>query len=196
MTWEHVLPILTLVLGYAGSQFSDRLRERHERERIVVQRAADVEGEALIGLQDLLIDLPHEWAAILNRVDEYDREFGRGNINEDLAYEAVVKIGRPWQRAKLLASRIMDDALRTNVEATIQLAYPFHFREVSRMVGGLPHSYAAWRWSGVCACEKSAISEKGVGGLFRLIRFFRMSGDAALAAAGVFVGGHDQAPAL
>jgi hypothetical protein len=35
MTWEQftdVLPILTLALGYAGSQFSDRLRERHERD--------------------------------------------------------------------------------------------------------------------------------------------------------------------
>jgi hypothetical protein len=141
MTWEHVLPILTLVLGYAGAQFSDRLRERRERERIIVQRATDVEGEALLELQDLLIALPHEWVEWLNRLSDYEREHGAGNIDPEDAYEQAVQIGRPWQRAKLLASRIMDDALRTNVQATIELAYPFHFREVSHMLGGLPHSY-------------------------------------------------------
>jgi hypothetical protein len=142
MTWEQftdVLPILTLVLGYAGSQFNDRHRERHEREQVILQRAADVEGEALLALQDLLIDLPHLWVEDLNRWHDHERE--RGELDPEDAYEQAVRIGRPWQRAKLLASRIMDDALRTTVQETIQLAYPFHFREVSRMLVGLTHSY-------------------------------------------------------
>ena len=50
-------------------------------------------------------------------------------------------MGRPSQRAALLASRIMDDALRITVQATIELAYPYHFREVSNMLGGDPHPY-------------------------------------------------------
>jgi hypothetical protein len=166
MTWEQftdVLPILTLVLGYAGSQFNDRHRERHEREQVILQRAADVEGEALLALQDLLIDLPHQWADRLGRWHDYEME--RGGLDPEDAYEQAVKIGRPWQRATLLASRIMDDALRTTVQATIELVYPFRFREVSRMLGGLPHSYDDYPFDKALASVAEAT--QAIGGRLR-----------------------------
>jgi hypothetical protein len=90
MTWEQftdVLPILTLVLGFAGSQVLDRRRERHDRDRVVLQRAADVEGEALLELQALLIDLPHEWLDWLNRLVEHEAEFGQGVLDPEVAFE-------------------------------------------------------------------------------------------------------------
>lgn len=166
MTWEQftdVLPILTLALGYAGSQFSDRLRERHERERIVLQRAADVEGEALLELQDLLIDLPDKWLDHLDRWHRHDAE--QGALDGDEAYEAAVRIGRPWRRATLLASRIMDDALRTTVQATIKLAYPFHLREVTLMLSGDPHDYDDYPYDEALAAVDDAT--EAIGGRLR-----------------------------
>jgi hypothetical protein len=162
MTWEQftdILPILTLVLGYAGSQFGDRLRERHERERIVLQRAADVEGEALLELQDLLIDLPDKWLDNLHRWHRHEME--RGELDPDDAYDEAVKWGQPWQRATKLASRISDDALRTTVQATIELAYPFQLRQVSLMLSGHRHDYRDYAYDEALAAVADATEAIG-----------------------------------
>jgi hypothetical protein len=96
---------------------------------------------------------------------DYERDHGGGNIDPEDAYDQAVQIGRPWQRAKLLASRIIDDALRTNVQATIDLAYPFHFREVSRMLGGFPHSYGEYPFDQALASVAEAT--EAIGGRLR-----------------------------
>lgn len=117
MTWDQftdVLPVATLILGYLGSQYSERRKERHEREQIVLQRAADVGGEALLELQDLIIELPDKWLDHIDRWHQYQVSHG-GEMDPNDAYTEAVKIGRPYQRATLLASRIVDDTLRTKI---------------------------------------------------------------------------------
>jgi hypothetical protein len=72
MTWEQftdVLPILTLILGYGGSRLSDRWREDKDRERIMVQRAAEVDGEALLELQDLFVRMPAKWGEAVDYIN-------------------------------------------------------------------------------------------------------------------------------
>jgi hypothetical protein len=48
------------VAGFVLSQITERRRERHDRDRIVLQRATDVEREALLELQERLPELQVE----------------------------------------------------------------------------------------------------------------------------------------
>jgi hypothetical protein len=60
----------------------------------------------------------------------------------------------------LLASRIMDDGLRTTVQATVELAYPFHFDEVSRTFAGT-HRYDVFPWDEALASVAEATQAIG-----------------------------------
>jgi len=137
--FTDVLPLLTLVGGFLASQRIERRRERHDRNRIVLQRATDVEGEALLELQERLPELQVEWVDLLDRWARFVDQ--GGELDPEDAYEASVKAARPWLRARLLATRIEDDALRGRVEATIELVYPFRHQEVSKLLTGRTHPY-------------------------------------------------------
>jgi hypothetical protein len=124
MTWEQftdllaiVLPIVTLILGFAGSRLSDQWREDKDRERIVVQRAADVEGEALLKLQDLFVRMPTKWDDAIN----YINAAVRSEIDPP-PHEAYTIVSEPRQMqidAVTLASRIVDDDVRTKVRTAL-----------------------------------------------------------------------------
>jgi hypothetical protein len=58
--WDQLWPALALVAGFVLSQITERRRERHDRDRIVLQRATDVEREALLELQERLPELQVE----------------------------------------------------------------------------------------------------------------------------------------
>jgi hypothetical protein len=126
MTWEQftdVLPIITLILGYAGTRQSDRWKERKDRERDILRRVEDREDAALVELQDVLPTLPVTEADVVNALNEV------GNSSEaDVkkrylpVREALTKSHRQEQRARVLASRVRDAELRTTIVDAIGIA--------------------------------------------------------------------------
>jgi hypothetical protein len=121
--WEGVLPVVTLVLGYFGSLYTERWREERERERAVLNRIADIETEALIELQDLLITLPRLWS---DRVDAVNRVIAARTPGRWSEIDRAEKIAasEARNRALALATRIADPDLSHGVREAILEACP------------------------------------------------------------------------
>ena len=71
MSWEAVLPIVTLVLGYFGSLYTESRRDKRQREQAELEVIVQTEREALLELQDRLPNVPPAWQrqiAALNKI--------------------------------------------------------------------------------------------------------------------------------
>jgi hypothetical protein len=69
--------------------------------------------------------------------DTVDRANSVGGAEPDDAYRATVDAAKPWQRAHMLSSRIVDDSLRRLVEDAIDLAYPYDDVDLPSLFVGL-----------------------------------------------------------
>jgi hypothetical protein len=106
MTWERffdaLLPFIGVIIGVASTRLGDERREKHERERIVVNRAIDIEGEALIELQDRLVELPAVWIEPSWMIYTSNEERGVGGTDPEDAYAVVTRAAEPMHRARVL----------------------------------------------------------------------------------------------
>ena len=109
MTWERffdaLLPFIGVIIGVASTRLGDERREKHERERIVVNRAIDIEGEALIELQDRLVELPAVWIELSWMICTSNEERGVGGTDPEDAYAVVTRATEPMHRARVLVTR-------------------------------------------------------------------------------------------
>jgi hypothetical protein len=121
MTWEQfttllaiILPVVTFGLGYVGSLYTESKRDRRERERVAVARRAEVEQEALLEVQSILLTLPTLY------LDMSEKLAGAETVEAwDAAKPDVHRAAGPTNRALMLATRVIDDTLRQTIEETI-----------------------------------------------------------------------------
>ena len=150
MSWEAVPPVITLVLGYLGSLYTERWREGRERERAVLNRIADIETEALIELQDLLTTLPQLWS---DRVEVLNRVIAARTPSRWSEIDRAEKIAasEARNRALALATRIADPDLSHSVRDAILEACPYQLwgqNAQAVIEAGQPFEYpdsAVWR---------------------------------------------------
>jgi hypothetical protein len=120
MNWAHfkdVLPIITLMLGYFGTLFSQSRFEQRDRKRAIAQRITDLEIESLIELQDILAKLPAEWIAWVKALNVALM----GGLTIDESMEASEAPNQLKNRAMMLVTRFslsdiagqVMDAIRT-----------------------------------------------------------------------------------
>jgi hypothetical protein len=120
------LPLATLVLGWAGAQVTEVLRDRRTTTRDRLARRAELQRTTLLELQEALEGV---WRGFLaSHLDEEDRA--------GLLAEAYRDWAATSARARLLASRIEDERVR---ELATELA------KADRLVREEPGSVQAYR---------------------------------------------------
>ncbi len=88
----------------------------------------------MLELQELLVRLPDEWLSVRNKIDRVDEAGGADPAD---AYRATVDAAKPWQRAHMLSSRIVDNRLRRIVDDATDLAYPYDDVDLPSLFVGL-----------------------------------------------------------
>jgi hypothetical protein len=102
MDSEIWLPLATLVLGWAGAQVTEVLRDRRTTTRDRLARRAELQRTTLLELQEALEGV---WRGFLaSHLDEKDRAGLLAEAYQDWAATSA--------RARLLASRIEDERVR------------------------------------------------------------------------------------
>jgi hypothetical protein len=107
MTWDAILPIVTLILGYLGSLYTESRRDRRDHARRITETIATVERGALLEIQQRLTDttlLLLRWES-----DPVGLRSRRPPAPAD-AHESLYRL-------IMLRSRIIDDDLRAQVAA-------------------------------------------------------------------------------
>jgi hypothetical protein len=106
------LPLATLVLGWAGAQVTEMLRDRHTTTRERLARRAELQRTTLLELQDALAAL---WRGVMARLTievamlhEVEQEQSRWKP----VAEASRSLATTRARVKLLASRVEDQHVR------------------------------------------------------------------------------------
>jgi hypothetical protein len=126
MNAETWLPILTLILGWAGAQITDLIRDRRTNDRERQIRRSEMQRATLLELQDALLEL-------LKRTTELRRwRLSRGRsepalVDDRREGEAIARMGDADAKVELLGSRVLDaDARRavTMFASTCDLAVP------------------------------------------------------------------------
>jgi hypothetical protein len=127
MNAETWLPILTLILGWAGAQITDLIRDRRTNDRERQIRRSEMQRATLLELQDALLEL-------LKRTTELRRwRLSKGRSEPALVDdvrregEAIARMGDADAKVELLGSRVLDaDARRavTMFASTCDLAVP------------------------------------------------------------------------
>ena len=102
------LPLATLVLGWAGSQVTEVLRDRRIATQERLARRAELQRTTLLELQDALLELLRgaagtEFIMLTDLEDEEQRK--------QIA-QANVKVAVARGRVELLISRVDDDRVR------------------------------------------------------------------------------------
>jgi hypothetical protein len=113
----------TLVAGSATTIAGVFAKARIDRQHLVAQRATDVEGDALLQLQERLGTLPDAYYGILNHAEEIvqDPKVEEGQFDEEDVYLFVYEATARRREVELLATRIADDHLRQQVVNVIAL---------------------------------------------------------------------------
>lgn len=122
MNAETWLPILTLILGWAGAQITDLIRDRRTNDRERQIRRSEMQRATLLELQDALLEL-------LKRTTELRRwRLSKARSEPALVDdvrregEAIARMGDADAKVELLGSRVLDaDARRAS---TCDLAVP------------------------------------------------------------------------
>jgi hypothetical protein len=106
------LPLATLVLGWAGAQVTEMLRDRRTTTRERLARRAELQRTTLLELQDALAKL---WRGVLASMTlelamlkEEEQEQARWKPTADASRGVAITRGR----IKLLASRVEDERVR------------------------------------------------------------------------------------
>lgn len=123
----------TLAAGSVTTIAGALVQARADRQRLVAQRSAEVEGEALLTLQAHLSALPAAYHGILRHAEELVEDPGidQASFDETDVYPFVYDATAPRREAEMLATRIGDDPLRHKVLGTIALIWPASTEEVT-----------------------------------------------------------------
>jgi hypothetical protein len=136
------LPLATLVLGWAGAQVTEALRDRRTTTRDRLARRAELQRTTLLELQEAL---GGAWGAfLLSQLEEDELE------RTGLAEKSREEFGPARARVRLLASRVEDERVRELATA---------LTEAGRMVPEEPRSAQALRDLG--AGYKEAVARIG-----------------------------------
>ena len=146
MSWDALLPIAGVALGYLGSLHTEARRDRRASRQAILARRTEVEQEALLELQDLLLDLPtlYREVVVMYIKVRAEAESGRPlDPHDDVTLPGVTAV----RRAKVLASRVVDDTLRDQINAAINAACPDLNTEIAErysVAGGYQPLSDAW----------------------------------------------------
>jgi hypothetical protein len=113
------LPLATLVLGWAGAQVTEMLRDRRTTTRERLARRAELQRTTLLELQDAVVEL---WRGVVGKVSIEAASLKEGE-QEQMPWKPLADLSRSLAgtraRVKLLASRVEDERVR---ELSVALA--------------------------------------------------------------------------
>jgi hypothetical protein len=132
MNAETWLPIVTLVLGWAGAQITEVLRDRRTSDRELQARRAELQRSTLLDLQDVLLEmfnLTTEVSVYPPLPEKLRRLESEGPLAElvEQEREARTRLRGAHAKVSLLTSRVIDAKARHAVTlfvAISQLATP------------------------------------------------------------------------
>src|SRR5215211_1037209 len=111
MNADTSLPIITLVLGWAGAQVTEVFRDRRASNRDRLARQGELQGTTLLELQDALLEV----SKLHNNAQFAARTTGSVNQRFEHFKEATNRLSEARDKARLLASRVLDDKARTEI---------------------------------------------------------------------------------
>lgn len=123
----------TLAAGSVTTIAGALVQARADRQRLVAQRSAEVEGEALLTLQERLGALPDAYYGILRHAEGLveNPSIDHAQFDETDVYPFVHNATAPRREAEMLATRIGDDRLRHKVVGSIALIWPASTEEIT-----------------------------------------------------------------
>ena len=114
------LPLATLVLGWAGAQITETIRDRRTTIRERLARRVELQRSTLLSLQDALLELSTA-ADAARHADALATISGPGeDERRKAAWQEKQRLWRAEATAKLLCSRVEDD--RTRMLTTLAIA--------------------------------------------------------------------------
>ena len=125
MKAETWLPILTLVLGWAGAQVTEVLKDRRASNRERQARQAELQRTTLLALQDVLLDLTNLVDKAAFTLSVSTREHPNEEAKTEAAREEWAARRRLWEatsKARLLVSRVEDDEARKQATLLLNIA--------------------------------------------------------------------------
>jgi len=95
VTWQQfkdVLPIITLIVGYLGSLYTEHRRDRRADLRERQRRRSEFQRQVILGLQDDLIEF---WQALQEQVGDMTAASDEGKPC-DAGNTSNATLGRQW----------------------------------------------------------------------------------------------------
>lgn len=126
MKVETWLPIVTLLLGWAGAQVTEILRDRRANNRERLARQAELQQSTRLALQDTLLqvtDLASAAHLAAFRTTLAHPDEGATREAEKQEREAKFRVLEAADKAKLLISRIDDERARMEAALLLHAAY-------------------------------------------------------------------------